>query len=75
MYVKLAKDGRYLGKIIDVCALCDELLEIYDESDQLIYKIKTSCWQIGLCCGRNAETVVKLILKFIILTTLKLGIL
>ena len=63
MYVKLAKDGRYLGKIIDVCALCDELLEIYDESDQLIYKIKTSCWQIGLCCGRNAETVAKIDFK------------
>ena len=63
LYVKLAKDGRYLGKIIDVCACCDDLLEIYDESDQLIYKIKTSCWQIGLCCSRNAETVAKIDFK------------
>lgn len=63
MYVKYSKDGQYLGKIIDACACCDNLLDIYDENEQLIYSIKTSCWQIGLLCGRNAETVAKIDIK------------
>lgn len=63
MHVKYSKDEKYLGKIIDICAFCDDLLEIYDGYEQLIYSIKTSCWQIGLCCGRNAETVAKINFK------------
>ena len=63
MHVKYSKDGKYLGKIIDACSCCDNLLDIYDENEQLIYSIKTSCWQIGLLYGRNAETVAKIDFK------------
>ena len=63
MRISYAKTGQYLGKIIDSCDLCNKKLEIYDNAEQLIYEIKTTCWQLGLCCGRNAETVAKIDFK------------
>ena len=63
MKITYAKTGQYLGLIVDSWDCCNHKLEIYDNTDQLIYEIKTSCCQIGLCCGRNAETVAKIDFK------------
>ena len=63
MCIYYEKTGQYLGTIIDACNCCNNLLEIYDSNDTLIYDIKTSCCQLGLCCGRNAETVAKIDFK------------
>lgn len=63
MKVSYAKTGKYLGTIIDSCDCCNKKLEIYDDTEQLIYEIETSCCQIGLCFDRNAETVAKIDFK------------
>jgi len=65
MFIYYEKTGQLLGKIIDSCSCCDKLLEIYDSSESLIYEIRTSCCQLGLCCGRNAETVAKIDFKVV----------
>ena len=65
MYIYYEKTGQFLGTIIDACSCCDKLLEIYDSNDTLIYDIKTSCCQLGLCCGRHAETVAKIDFKVV----------
>ena len=65
MFVYYEKTGEYLGKIIDSCSCCDNLLEIYDSSESLIYEIRTSYYQLGLRCGRNAETVAKIDFKVV----------
>ena len=66
MFIYYEKTGQYLGKIIDSCSCCDKLLEIYDSNESLIYEIRTSCCQLGLCCGRNAETVAKIDFKVVV---------
>ena len=65
MFISFTKNNQYLGKIIDSCSCCHNKLEIFDSNDNLIYEIKTHCCQIGLCCGRNAETVAKIDFKII----------
>ena len=65
MLISYAKTEQYLGKIIDSCSCCYKDLEIFDANDNLIYEIKTHCCQIGLCFGRNAETVAKIDFKIV----------
>ena len=60
MRIYYSKSGKCLGSIIDACDFTKKMLEIYDDNEQLIYTIETSCCQIGLCYGRNAETVAKI---------------
>jgi len=63
MFVYYAKTDQFLGKIVDACSCCNDKLEIFDANDNLIYEIRTHCCQIGLCSGRNAETVAKIDFK------------
>jgi len=60
MRIYYSKSGKCLGSIIDACDFTKKKLEVYDDNEQLIYTIETSCCQIGLCFGRNAETVAKI---------------
>ena len=60
IWIYYSKSGKCLGSIIDACDFTKKMLEIYDDNEQLIYTIETSCCQIGLCYGRNAETVAKI---------------
>jgi hypothetical protein len=60
MKISYSKNGKKLGTIIDSCDSTKKKLEIYDENEQLIYTIETSCCQIGLCFGRQPETVAKI---------------
>ena len=66
MFIYYEKTGQYLGKIIDSCSCCDNLLEIYDSNESLIYEIRASCCQLGFCCGRHAETVAKIDFKVVV---------
>lgn len=63
MYVYYEKTGQYVGKIIDSCRCCHNMLEIYDSTEKLIYEVGAHCCQLGFCCGRNAETVAKIDFK------------
>ncbi len=73
MKVSFAQGGKHIGTIVDSCACCDDLLQVYDSNDELIYSIRTSCWQIGLCCGRNAETVAKIDFKILDTNGIRVG--
>ena len=65
MFVDYARDGKNVGSILDKWSCCEHELEIYDASGTKIYIIRTSFWQIGLCCGRNAETVAEIDFKIL----------
>jgi len=44
-------NGRTIGKIIDVCDICNKVLEIRDANNSLLYKIESDCKQLGWWCN------------------------
>jgi len=50
--VTCVQDGAnsYLGKVKDIWTCCNVILEIYDKSNNLRYKIDGSCLQVGMHC-------------------------
>jgi hypothetical protein len=43
-------ENIYLGKISDPYDICKSLFQVYDKSDNPIYKIQTCCVQCGVVC-------------------------
>jgi len=44
-------DGMEIGKIVDVCDLCNKVLEIKNAGNELMYKIESNCCQLGWWCN------------------------
>ena len=58
--VVLHKDKKYLGKVSEPFTCCDRNAEVYDEFNQLRYRIVGDCCQTGLCCGSSAEKLTEI---------------
>lgn len=55
MDIRLADNGKYLGKVRQTCTCCDEDYEIYNAKGHMKYKINGDCCQVGFCCGSSGQ--------------------
>ena len=55
--VTLVENGKseYLGKIVDPFTICSMQLDIFDQNEQIKYKIDGSCLQLGILCKFPCE--------------------
>jgi hypothetical protein len=58
--VVLVEENRFLGRVSEPFTCCDRDAEVYDASNNLIYRIEGDCCQIGFCCGSSAEKLVEI---------------
>ena len=65
MNVKLINENQYIGKVREPFTCCDRDVEIYNNSDQLKYRIVGDCCQLGFCCGSSAEKIIQIEFKIL----------
>ena len=63
MDIKLQENKQKIGKVREPFTCCDNDAEVYDENNNLKYRIVGDCCQIGFCCGSTAEKLVEIEFK------------
>jgi len=54
-------DNRYLGKVVSDWACCDMLFTVYDDSNNIVYKVSGNCCQWGLYCNCPCQSCAKIL--------------
>ena len=65
MDIRLQESKQYLGRVSEPFTCCDKDAEVYDENNNLKYRIVGDCCQFGFCCGPSAEKLVEIEFKIV----------